>query len=508
MSPESVPGPILGPIFWDKIQTKPGLESGTQDMNVDQSEETVKVTVEKQEGNKIHLEIEVEGQPLQEAYNSALNYYGRGLKLKGFRKGKVPQHLIEQNLDTDQIKRDIFQRAMGDSYQQALADQQIESIAEPEVQAVQAEVGKDFIYKAVVEVRPDVVLGQYKGLTVAIAEEDSLSDEKIDEQIQHLRREHAILLPVDSRPAQLGDLMTLHVEASIEGESVDLGESKDMTLELREDSFVKGFSDHVVGLNVDEQKSFDLTFPEDYYVEDLRGKQIHFEIHVHEIKEVELPEVDDDFASTVHSELENLEQLQERIRKELSEAIEEQNEVQKQQKVLDKVVSNAQVAIPESMLNRELYAMWQMSEGAQLANAKVGEQTMRASLIHWMQRDELKETAGQRIKTTLVLGAVAREEGLSISQEEVDAEIQELADTHEIPVEQVKAQLEQENRMVALMDELLSFKIIDWVMENNDVVVSPELAAEQAAQVAAAAPEAAPEASAEESEEAPVEQSV
>jgi trigger factor len=466
----------------------------------------VKVTVEKQEGNKIHLEIQVEGQPIEEAYRNALSYYGRGLKLKGFRKGKVPQHLVEQSLDVDQIKRDIFQRAMGDSYQQALTEQAIESIAEPEVQAVQADVGKDFIYKAIVEVRPEVVLGDYKGLTVAIAEEETLTDEKVDEQIQHLRREHAVLLPVDNRPAQLGDLMTLHVEASIEGESVDLGESKDMTLELREDSFVKGFSDHVVGLNIDEKKDFDLTFPEDYYVEDLRGKQIHFEIHVHEIKEVELPEVDDDFASTVHSDIENVEQLHERIRKELVEAVEEQNEVQKQQKVLDKVVSNSQVEIPESMLNREMYAMWQMSEGGQLANAKVGEQTMRASLMHWMQREELKETARQRIKTTLVLGAVAREEGLSISAEEVDAEIQELADTHEIAVEQVRSQLEQENRMVALMDELLSFKIIDWVMENNDVVVSPELAAEQAASAETVAEASAEEAEVSEGE--PVEQSV
>jgi len=460
----------------------------------------VKVTVEKQEGNKIHLEVALEGKPLEEAYHQALNYYGRSLKLKGFRKGKVPLNLVEQNLDTDQVKRDLFQRAMGDSYHQALAEQQIESIAEPVIEAVQAEIGKDFIYKAIVEVRPEVVLGDYKGLTAAIPSEETLTDEKIDEQIQHLRREHAVLLPVDNRPAQLGDLMTLHVDASIEGESVDLGESKDMTLELREDSFVKGFSDHVVGLNVDEKKSFDLTFPEDYYVEDLRGKQIHFDVHVHEIKEVELPEVDDDFASTVHSELENLEELNERIRKELSEAIEEQNEVQKQQKLLDKVVSNAQVEIPDSMLQRELYAMWQMSEGSQLANAKVGEQTLRASLMHWMQREELKETARQRIKTTLVLGAIAREEGISISQEEVDAEIQELAETHEIPVEQVKAQLEQENRMVALMDELLSFKIIDWVMENNDIVVSEELSqAEEAAKTADAPAE---------SQEAPVEQSV
>ncbi len=432
----------------------------------------MKVTVEKQEGNKIHLEIALDGQPLQEAYGQALNYYGRGLKLKGFRKGKVPQHLVEQNLDTDQIKRDIFQRAMGDSYYKALSEQQIESIAEPVIEAVQAEIGKEFVYKAIVEVRPEVVLGEYKGLTVEVPADEAVTEAKIEEQIQHLRREHAILLPVDDRPAQLGDLMTLHVEATIEGEPVDLGESRDMTLELREDSFVKGFSDQVVGLKTGEQKSFDLTFPEDYYVEELRNKEIHFEVDVHELKEVEMPEVDDDFASSVDNSLENLGQLHERIRTELNEALEEQNEIQKQQKVLDRIVSNAQVEVPDSMLQRELYAMWQMSEGTQLSNAKVGEQTLRASLMHWMQREELKDTARQRIKTTLVLGAVARAEGIVISQEEVDEEIQELAETHEIPVEQVKSQLEQENRMVALMDELLSFKIIDWVMENNDVVAT------------------------------------
>lgn len=431
----------------------------------------MKVTVEKQEGNKIHLEITLDGGPIKEAYHQALSRYSRNLKLKGFRKGKAPQHLVEQNLDTDQIKRDIFQRAMGESYYQALAQQQIEAIAEPLIESVQAEIGKDFIYKAIVEVRPEVVLGQYKGLTVTVPPDEVLSEEKVQERIEQLRREHAILLPVDHRPAQLGDVITLHVEASIEGEAVDLGESKDMTLELREDSFVKGFSEQVVGLQVNEKKSFDLTFPEDYYVQELRGKEIHFDIHLHEVKEVELPELDNDFATTVYSDLETLDQLYERVRKELSEALEEQNEVQKQQKVLDQVVSNAQVEIPDSMLQRELYAMWQMSEGAQLTHAKVSEQTLRASLMHWMQREDLQETARQRIKTTLVLGAIARQEGISISQEEVEEEIQVLAANHDISVEQVKQQLEQENRMVALMDELLSFKIIDWIMENNEIVI-------------------------------------
>lgn len=440
----------------------------------------MKVTVEKQESNKIHLQVEVEGEGIAQEYRNALKMYARDLKVKGFRPGKIPQHLVEKYVDADRLKQELFQNAMSSSYQQALNEQQIEAIAEPQIEPVQVEIGQPFVYKAIVEVRPEVTLGQYKDLQVTTPPQDEVTEDKINEQLAHLQREHAVLIPVDDRAAQMGDLATLRIEGNIEGESIDLGESKEMTFELKDDSFVKGFSDHIVGMSTDEKKEFTLTFPEDYYVEDLREKPITFNVHLQEIKEVELAELDDDLASTVDSELETLDQLKARIQEELADDFEEQFEVQKQQNVLDKVVANAEVEIPESMLNRELFAMWQMSEGAQLSNAKVNEKTLQASWIHWMQRADMKETAEQRIKTTLVLGAIARAEDLQLTDEEVNDEIKELAETHGVDEAQVRAQLQQQNRMVALMDELLSYKIIDWVMDHNEVTVSEEAATEEA----------------------------
>lgn len=445
----------------------------------------MKVTVEKKEGNKIHLEIEVDGQGIKEEYENVLKGQSRHFKIKGFRKGKIPLHLVEKYIDSDKVKREIFERAMSWSYQQALAEHQIESIAEPSVQAVHAEIGQAFVYKAIVEVRPDVVLGQYKGLSVNVPPKEEFNEDKLNAELETLQRQHAVLLPVDDRGAQLGDVVTVHIEGSIEGETIDLGESKDMTIELKEDSFVKGFSAEIVGLEVDAKKEFDLTFPEDYYIEDLRGKEIHFSVHVQEIKEVELPELDDDFALTL-GEYESLEDLKTQKREEIEELLEDQHEITKQQLVLDKVVNLATVDVPDSMLSREMMAMWQMSEGQQLMNAKVNENTLRASLAHWLQRPEMKTTAEQRIKTTLVLGAIAREENIVITQEEVDEEIQEIAETHDVPVEQVKKQLEQENRMVSLMDELLSFKIIDWVMDNNEMVIDDDFEAKREAEKAEA----------------------
>lgn len=466
----------------------------------------MKVTVEKQEGNKIHLQIEVEGTGIAKNYREALGHHGRNLRVKGFRKGKVPPQMVEQFVDADRLKQEIFQSAMTSSYQEAISQQQIEAIAEPDIQAIQVEIGKPFIYRAVVEVRPEVSLGQYQGLTVHVLPQEEINDEKINEQLDFLRREHAVLIPVDDRGAQMSDLVALRIEGTIEGEPIDLGESKDMTLELREDSFVKGFSDHIVGMEVDSRKEFTLTFPSDYYVEDLRDKPITFNVHLQEIKEVELAELDDDLASTVDNELSSLDQLKERISTELSESLEENFEIAKQQRVLDKVVASATVQIPDSMMNRELFAMWQMSEGNQLMQAKVNEKTLQASWLHWMQRDDMQSTARQRIKTTLVLGAIARAEGLQLSNDEIDAEIQELASAHNVPVEQVRAQLQQENRMVALMDELLSYKIIDWVMDHNEIVVSDKAdeiealdgAIETAEAVAAVAHEVADSASSDE----------
>lgn len=441
----------------------------------------MKVTVEKQESNKIHLQVELEGEGIAQEYRNALKMYARDLKVKGFRPGKVPQHLVEKYVDADRLKQELFQNAMSSSYQEALNEQKIEAIAEPQIEPVQVEIGQPFVYKAIVEVRPEVKLGAYKDLKVTTPPQDEVTDEKINEQLAHLQREHAVLIPVDDRAAQMGDLATLRIEGNIEGESIDLGESKEMTFELKDDSFVKGFSDHIVGMSTDEKKEFTLTFPDDYYVEDLREKPITFNVHLQEIKEVELAELDDDLASTVDSELETLDQLKARIQEELADDFEEQFEVQKQQNVLDKVVAGAEVEIPESMMNRELFAMWQMSEGAQLSNAKVNEKTLQASWIHWMQREDMKETAAQRIKTTLVLGAIAREEDLQLTDEEVNEEIKELAETHGVDEAQVRAQLQQQNRMVALMDELLSYKIIDWVMDHNEVTVGEaEEASEEA----------------------------
>lgn len=453
----------------------------------------MKVTVEKQEGNKIHLQIEVDGSGIAQDYRTALSQYGRDLKIKGFRKGKIPPHLVEQNIDTNRLKQDIFQHAVGQSYQQALSEHQIEAIAEPQIQPLQTEIGQDFIYRAIVEVRPEVTLGEYKGLSVHVEPQSPVGEAELETQLKHLQREHAVLIPVDDRPAQLGDLATLRIEGSIEGEAIDLGESKDMTLELREDSFVRGFADNIVGMQLDETKDFDLTFPEDYYVEDLRGKPIQFHVHLQELKEVELAELDDDLASTVDSSLESLDQLKERLQTELEDNAEEQFEIQKQQRVLDRVVAGAQVEVPESMMQREMFAMWQMGEGAQLSNAKVNENTLRASWMHWMQREDMQETARQRIKTTLVLGAIAREENLQLTDEEVDAEIQDLAETHGVPVDQVRAQLQQENRMVALMDELLSYKIIDWVMESNEIIIDENAEALEEAAVAELEQQNAPE---------------
>lgn len=459
----------------------------------------MKVTFEKQVGNKIHLHIEVEGQGIAKEYRNSLSQYGKNLKIKGFRKGKVPTHLVEQYVDSDRLKQELFQKYMSDSYQQALTEQQIEAIAEPQIEAIQVDIGQPFVYRAIVEVRPEVTLGEYQNLSVKVAPKEEVGDDKIQEQLENLQREHAVLIPVDDRAAQMGDLVALRIEGTIEGEPIDLGESRDMTIELREDSFVKGFSDHIVGMELDQEKDFEITFPEDYYVEDLRGKPISFHVHLQEIKEVELAELDDDLASTVDSELESLDQLKARIREELEDSAEEHFEVQRQQRLLDKIVAAAEVEIPESMLNRELFAMWQMSEGSQLANAKVNEKTLQASWLHWMQRDDMQETAKQRIKTTLVLGAIARAEDLQLSDEEVEEEIQELASAHNVPVDQVRNQLHQDNRMVALMDELLSYKIIDWVVDNNELIVSEDVLEEEAEAEEAEAEEA--EDAAEESAE-------
>lgn len=465
----------------------------------------MKVTVEKKESNKVHLNVELENDSILKEYNRAFSQHSRHVKIKGFRKGKVPQKMLEKYLDTEAIKKEVVQEAISKSYQEAVQSEQLESIAEPQIEAVQTELDQPIQYKAVVEVRPDVALGNYKDLTVKVPALETVDDEKIDEQLEQLRRKHATLLPVEDRGAQMGDNAIIKMEGKVDGETITIGESEEMNLELQEGNFVAGFSEGVVGMKIDEEKEIAINFPEDYMMVDLQGKEVVFHVTVVDLKEVELPEIDDEFAKTV-GEFETMDALKERINTDLGELLEEQYEISRQQGVLDKVISGANVDVPDSMVERELVAMWQMGEGQHLQAQQAKEDVMRASLHNFVRREDHKEAAVKRIKTTLVLGSIAREENLMVSQEEVSNEIAQLAASYNVAAEQVHQQLEKEGRMLALIDEMLSFKIIEWLMTNNTVEDGEEEAsaldvAQAAADLVENTIEAMAEASEEESEE-------
>jgi trigger factor len=432
----------------------------------------VKVTLEKKEKNTVHLEVEVELDRVKKALERAFREVNQRVNIPGFRKGKAPRQLVEKTVGHDYIKQEALEKLIPEVLNQAVEEQSLEVIEQPNVELVSFEDGQPLVFKATVPVRPDVTFsGNYTEIS-AQAPKVEVDPAAVDERIEQLRQQKSTLETVE-RAIQQGDFAVIDFEGKLQGESEPFqgGTAENFTAEVADGRFIDGFVENLVGMNVGDEKDFDVTFPEAYHAPELAGKAATFHVKVHEVKARTLPELNDAFAATA-GDFNTVADLRAQHEKELGEEAEDNRELLIRQQLLDQVLDKAEVELPESMVNREInFLMQQYAQMMQARGMDVSNLFTREKLAEW--KESLREEASKRIKTSLTLGTIAKENGLTITPEEVDAEIVEYAGMYRVDPSAVRQQLIQSGGWNTLADEVLSNKILDWLREKGNVTEGP-----------------------------------
>lgn len=442
----------------------------------------MKVTLQRQEKNKVCLEVEVDATQVSNTYERKFREAERNVSVPGFRKGKAPRKIVEKYIYVDMIKQDVLDHLLSESYSEALKnlEEPIEPITEPQIELVKFDLKEPFVYKATLEIKPEVKLGQHKGLELEVEALAEVSDEDVANELEELRKRHGQLQTVEGRGIQNGDIATLDIYGEVEGEPIPEGTTDNLDMEIKPGNFVPGFTEQLIGSEVNSEKTIDVTFPDDYPVVELRQKEGKFKVFVKDLKELKLPELNDDFAKHIGEHLgannpvNNLDDLKARIKEELSRNRVSSQGIKNQQTLIQTIVDSSEVEVPETMMKRELYAMWTSGEGKILSDRKVAQEVLQASWENWQSREDMVAEATKRIKTTLILSQIAKEENIDLSAEELDRELQIFAQVYNTPIEKIREMLINNNRMVPLIDELLSVKIINWIEANSKVKVKGE----------------------------------
>lgn len=422
---------------------------------------------EKLEGNEGVLTIEVDADQFNEGLNAAFKKVVKNLNVPGFRKGKMPRPLFEKRFGVEALYQDAVDILLPNAYENAIKETGIEPVDRPEIDIEQIEKGKSLIIKATVTVKPEVKLGEYKGIEVE-AFDTSVSDEDVDNELKSLQERQAELVVKEGEAAESGDTVVIDFEGSVDGEVFEGGKAENYSLELGSGSFIPGFEDQLVGVAAGEEKEVEVTFPEEYHAAELAGKPAVFKVKIHEVKTKELPELDDEFAKDVDEEVETLDALKEKIKKRLEDSKKHEAEHHVKDTVVEKAAENSEVDVPAAMIQTEVDRM--MKEFEQ----RLEMQGMNLELYFQFSgqdedalREQMQEDAAKRVRINLTLEAIANIENIEASEEDVNAELEKMAEMYQMPIDNLKQAL---GSMDGLKAELQIRKAVDFLVENSKTI--------------------------------------
>lgn len=407
---------------------------------------------EKEEGtNNGKLTFEIEPAKIKEGLDTAFNRVKKTLNVPGFRKGKVPRQIFNKMFGEESLYQDALNAVLPEAYANAVAESNIKPVAQPEIDVESMEKDSTWVLTAKVTVEPEVKLGQYKNLEVK-AQSTEVTDEEVDAEIKKLQEQQAELVLKEDQPAAEGDTVVIDFEGKVDGVAFDGGKGENYSLELGSNTFIPGFEDQLVGHKAGETVEVNVTFPEEYHAEDLKGKDAVFETTIHEVKTKELPELDDEFAKDVDEEVDTLVELKAKTRERLE--AQKQNAAKEaiQEEVIDKAVENAEIGeIPGAMIEEDVHRqMDQYLAGLQQQGISAD---MYYKLTGSSEEDlhkQFESGAQKRVKTNLVLEAIVAAEDIKASEEEINAEIKELATQYGMEEAAVRS---------ALSDDMLNHDI-------------------------------------------------
>ena len=419
--------------------------------------------VEKLEHNMAKLTIEVAAEEVEKALQAAYLKERKNISMPGFRKGKVPRQMIEKMYGPEVFYDDAANHMVSEAYGKAYDECELDIVSQPQIDIVQLEKGKPFIFTAEVAVKPEVTLGEYKGLKVDKVS-TRVTQKEIDEEIEKERERNARTVEVTDRAVQDKDMVTLDFEGFVDGEAFDGGKGTDYPLTIGSGAFIPGFEEQLIGAEIDKEVEVNVTFPEDYHAEELAGKPAVFKCTVHTIKEKEMPELDDEFASEV-SECETLEDYKAEVKKKIKESKETEGKEKKENQAVDQAVENAEMDIPQPMIDLQVRQMADdFARRIQQQGLTVEQYFQFTGLTEEKMMEEMKPQAEKRIKTRLVLEAIAKAENIEVSDERLDEELQKMADAYQMEIEKIK-EFMGENEKAQMKEDIAVQEAVTLITE-------------------------------------------
>lgn len=422
------------------------------------------VQVEKLEKNMAKLTIEVTAEELEGALEEAYQKNKSKMSIPGFRKGKVPRHMIEKMYGKEVFYEDAANALIPDAYEKALEECEEDIVSSPSIDVVQIEAGKPFIFTAEVALKPEVKLGKYKGVKVDKVE-TAVTDEEVDAEINKERENNARNIEVTDRPVKDGDITTLDFEGFVDGVAFEGGKGENYPLTIGSGAFIPGFEEQLIGAEIDKEVEVNVTFPEDYQAEELKGKAAVFKCTVKGIKEKELPELDDEFASEV-SEFETLAEYKADVKGKLEERKAKEARDAKEAAVIDAIVNDSEMEIPEAMLETQQKQMVdEFAQRLQMQGLSMEQYFQFTGATYDKMIEQVKPQAEKRIKSRLVLEAIVQAEKIAATDEEYEEELKVMAESYQMEVEKIK-ELLPEKSAVQIREDLAVRKAAEFVVEN------------------------------------------
>ena len=412
--------------------------------------------------NEVKLTFNIEAEKFEQAMKKVYTKTAKYFNIPGFRRGKAPMQLVERQYGSAIFYEDAFNELVPEIYDEAIRENKVEAVSKPEIDIVQMEKGKELIFTAVVETKPEVELGKYKGIEIKKIEYTT-SDKDIEHELGHMAERNARLVTIEDRPVEKGDITTIDFDGSIDGVQFDGGKAENHELEIGSNTFIPGFEDQIIGMKLEEEKDIKVKFPEDYFSKDLAGRDAVFKVKLHEIKKKELPKIDDEFAKDV-SEFDTLEELKNSIKEKLDTENAEKAKYETEEAAIKVVCDNTKLDIPNGMIEMEIDNMVRDME------TRLSYQGL--NLQQYLQimgkteediRANFKEQAEKSVKSRLVLEAIVKAEKIEATPDEVTDKVKEMAKQYGRKEEEL---LENAQLKDYISESLKTEKAIDFIVKN------------------------------------------
>lgn len=433
----------------------------------------MQVTLENEKENVVKLDITVPAKDAADAYNQAVKRISQYVNIDGFRKGKAPRQVVERHVGIERIKQEALEGLMPRVLSKAIDENKLDVITQPYITSYDYNVGEDLKVTAKVETRPEVTLGEYKNLEVKV-EDSPVAEDAMDKAIESLRNQHAENKIITDRATVDTDIVKIDFDGSVNGEKIKGGEGKNYPLDLAHSNFIPGFAEQLVGKNLNDEFNIDVTFPEEYHDESLKGQKATFKIKINEISERILPELTDEFVQKI-GPFKTVDELKADIQKYLDEARENTNKNNIDNEVFKKVIDNASVEIPESMVEREAQSLT-----AEYKN-RLAAQGLTWEMITQIQGEEelvknIHDDAKVRIKNSLVIDKIAKTENISLERTDLDQKFAELSSAYRISQQDLFKQISKNPEILSsLSQQAMNDKVRDFLVKNNKVeIVAPK----------------------------------